>query len=162
MASELMKRETDVEDFVGQAQVFVRERPAVTQVAWLDSHRKRKAGRWATLFREESSPGNDATDPSLPNPETRNPPEVAFALAREMRQPVYSTAFNDSMGVAVIQMHVPLVARNTFAGSLMVEYSVESLLRLFVPPDIANRHTMSVVDEHQQVLASTVTPCHSS
>ena len=33
MASELMKRETDVDDFIGQAQGFVRERPAVTQLA---------------------------------------------------------------------------------------------------------------------------------
>ena len=158
MASELMKRETDIDDFVGQAQGFVRERPAVTQLAWLDGHRKRKAGRWATLFREESSPGNDATDPSLPDPEAQNPPELAFAQARDLRQPVYSTAFVDSMGVVVLQMHVPMVARNTFAGSLMVEYSVETLLRLFVPPDIAKRHTMSVVDERQHLLASTVTP----
>ena len=40
----------------------MRERPAVTQLAWLDNHRKRKAGRWATLYREESSPGNDAAE----------------------------------------------------------------------------------------------------
>jgi len=158
MASELMKRETDIDDFVGQAQGFVRERAAVTQLAWLDGDRKRKAGRWATLFREESAPGNDATDPSLPNAEARNPPELAFVQARDMRQPVYSAAFVDSMGVVVLQMHVPLVARNTFAGNLMVEYSVEALLRLFVPPDIAKRHTMSVVDERQRVLAGTVTP----
>ena len=158
MASELMKRETDVDDFIVQAQGFVRERAAVTQLAWLDSERKRKAGHWATLFREENAPGNDATDPSLPNAQTANPPEMAFAQARDMRQPVYSTAFVDSMGVVVLQLHVPLVARNSFAGNLMVEYSVESLLRLFVPPDIAKRHTMSVVDEQQRVLASTVTP----
>jgi hypothetical protein len=51
---------------------------------------------------------------------------------------VYSQAFVDDIGDTVIQMHVPLVARNTFAGNLMVEYSVEALLRHFVPPDIAS------------------------
>jgi PAS domain S-box-containing protein len=158
MASELVRRETDIDDFIGQAQGFVRERPAVTQLAWLDVSRKRKAGRWATLYREESSPGNDATDPSLPNAESKNPPELAFVQARDMRQPVYSRAFVDHMGVTVFQMHVPLVARNTFAGNLMVEYSVEALLRHFVPPDTTNRHSMSVVDDHQRVLAGTVTP----
>ena len=158
MASELMKREMDVDDFVGQAQDFLRERPAATQLAWLDSQRKRKAGRWASLFREEISPGGDATDPSLPNGQTQNPPELAFVQARDLRQPVYSSAFTDSTGASVIQMHVPLVARNAFAGALVVEYSVEALLRLFVPPDIAIRHSMSVVDDRQQVLASTVTP----
>ena len=39
MASELIARETDVDDFIGQAQGFVRERPAVTQLAWLDANR---------------------------------------------------------------------------------------------------------------------------
>ena len=157
MASELMKRETDIDDFVGQAQAFVRERPAVTQFVWIDANRKRKAGRWATLYREDRAPG-EADDPSLPDSALQNPPGVAFAQSRELRQPVYSGTFIDAMGVPVIQVHVPLVARNTFAGSLMVEYSVEALLRHFVPPDIATRHSMSVVDDRQQILAGTVTP----
>ena len=157
MASELMKRETDIDDFVGQAQAFVRERPVVTQFVWIDANRKRKAGRWATLYREERAPG-EGEDPSLPDSALQNPPGVAFAQARELRQPVYSGTFIDAMGIPVIQVHVPLVARNTFAGSLMVEYSVEALLRHFVPPDIATRHSMSVVDDRQRILAGTVTP----
>jgi PAS domain S-box-containing protein len=158
MASELVKRETDVDDFTGQAQGFVRERPAVTQLAWLDNQRKRKAGRWAMLYREDNFSGNDATDPSLPNAVLQNPPELAFTQARDMRQPVYSRAFVDGMGAPVFQIHVPLVMRNTFAGNLMVEYSVEALLRHFVPPDIASRHTMVVLDDQLRVLAGTVTP----
>ena len=158
MASELVKRETDIDDFIGQAQVFLRERPAVTQLAWLDSNRNRKASRWATLYREESAPDNNAVDPSMPDADAQNPPGVAFIQARDMRQPVYSRAFVDHLGVTVLQMHVPLVARNTFGGNLMVEYSVEALLRHFVPPDIAKRHSMSVVDDRQRVLAGTVTP----
>jgi PAS domain S-box-containing protein len=158
MASELMKRETDIDDFIGQAQVFVRERPAVTQLVWVDSNRKRKAGRWASMYREENAPGTEAQDPSMPNRETLNPAEQAFLQARDMRQPVYTRAFTDSLGTAVFQVHVPLVARNTFAGSLMVEYSLEALLRQFVPPDIATRHSMSVVDDQQLLLAGTVTP----
>ena len=157
MASELVKRETDVDDFIGQAQRFVRERPAVTQLAWLDGKRQRKATRWATPFREENAPGADAIDPSLPDPELRNAPERAFAKARELRQPVYSDAFADSMGVQVIQLYVPLVARNAVSGSLMVEYSVEALLRHFVPSDVARRHTIGVIDDQHQLLASTVT-----
>jgi PAS domain S-box-containing protein len=157
MASELIRRETDVDDFIGQAQRFVRERPAVTQLAWLDNNRTRKAGRWASLYREENAPADNGIDPSLPNPDLRNPPERAFAKARELRQPVYSDAFTDRMGVQVVQLYVPLVSRNAVAGSLMVEYSVEALLRHFVPPDIARRHTIGVIDEHRQLLASTVT-----
>ena len=160
MASELVKRETDVDDFIGQAQGFVRERPAVTQLAWLDDNRKRKAGRWATLYREESSPGNDAADPSLPNAEMQNPPELAFAQARDMRQPVYSRAFVDSMGVRGVPDARAAGRRATPSpAALMVEYSVEALLRHFVPPEVANRHTHRAWStSSERVLASTVTP----
>ncbi len=157
MASELMKRETDIDDFAGQAQRFMRERPAVTQFAWLDANRTRKASRWATLYREEIA-RDSATDASLPDSQAQNPPGEAFTQARDLRQPVYSRPFTDNLGISVFQLHVPLVARNTFAGSLMVEYSVETLLRLYVPPDIAKRHLMSVIDDGPRVLASTVTP----
>ena len=156
MASELVKRETDVDDFIGQARRFVRERPAVTQLAWLDGKRQRKAARWASPFREERASVDDSVDPSLPDPQLRNAPERAFTKARELRQPVYSDAFVDSMNMLVIQMHVPLVTRNTFAGSLVVEYSIEALLRHFVPPDVSRRHTISVIDENRKLLASTV------
>jgi PAS domain S-box-containing protein len=156
LASELVNRETDVEDFIVQATAFVRERPTITQIAWLDANRKRKAGRWATLYREESAPDGGVADPSLPQPRQRNAPEVAFVQARDLRQPAYSQPFLDHLGSAVFQMQVPLVARNTFSGTLMVEYSVESLLRHFVPPDIARRHAMAVMDDQQRMLASTV------
>ncbi len=158
MASELVRRETDIDDFIGQTEAFMRERPAVTQLAWLDGNRKRKAGRWALPFREESPPAEGARDAMPPPAAAKSPSELAFAQARDLRQPVYSQAFIDDMGSAVIQMHVPLVARNTFTGNLVVEYSIEALLRHFVPPDIASRHSMSVVDDGKGVLAGTVTP----
>jgi PAS domain S-box-containing protein len=158
MASDLVRRETDADDFVGQALSFTRERPAVTQIAWLDAKRKRKASHWATLYRAESEPGGEATDPSLPHLEARNEPELAFTQARDLRQPVYSRAFTDSTGGSVFQVQVPLVSHNTFVGTLLVEYSVEALLRYFVPPDISHRHMLSVVDDKQRTLAGTVTP----
>jgi PAS domain S-box-containing protein len=158
MASELVRRETDTDDFAGQALTFVRERPAVTQLAWIDTQRQRKAGRWSAPYREDHGLTGGPPDPSLPQPGTRNAAEEAFTQARDMRVPVYSRPFLDATGDAVFQLQVPLVARNTFAGTLLVEYSVEALLRHFVPPDIANRHSMSVTDERQQLLAGTVTP----
>ena len=158
MASELVRRETDPDDFAGQALTFVRERPAVTQLAWIDPQRQRKAGRWSAPYREDFGLSGGAPDPSLPQPGTRNAAEEAFTQARDMRVPVYSRPFLDATGDPVFQLQVPLVARNTFAGTLLVEYSVEALLRHFVPPDIAKRHSMSVTDERQQMLAGTVTP----
>ena len=156
MASELVKRETDIDDFIGQAASFVRERPTVTQLAWLDPNRKRKAVRWATMYREESAAANEATSPSMPQPRLRNEAEMAFVQARDLRQPAYSGPFLDHIGTPVFQLQVPLIARNTFSGTLLVEYSIESLLRHFVAPDVAHRHAMAVVDEQRRVLSSTV------
>jgi hypothetical protein len=94
----------------------------------------------------------------LPRPDKDSPAEQAFARARDLRQPVYSRSYLDDTDNAVFQLQVPLVARNTFVGTLLVEYSIESLLRHYVPPDIVGRHRMEVIDDQRRLLASTVTP----
>jgi hypothetical protein len=88
-----------------------------------------------------------------------NEPEQAFRTARESRQPTYTRTSTSASGQPVFQLYVPLIERNTFAGALVVEYSVETLLRQHVPPDVARRTRDGGVDERQQVLASTVTEC---
>ena len=60
-------------------------------------------------------------------------------------------------GNAVFQVHVPLIDRAAFAGSLVAEYSVESLMRYFVPAEVSNRHAIALLDASDHVLASTVT-----
>ncbi|MBN8509848.1 MAG: PAS domain S-box protein [Burkholderiales bacterium] len=156
IATELSRRETDIDEFDGQAAAFIRDRPVITQIAWLDADRRRRAGRFANPFRGYASAADVAADPTLPQPGQDNPAERAFARARDLRQPVYSRAYLDDTGSAVFQMQVPLVARNTFVGTLLVEYSIESLLRHYVPPDVAGRHRMEVIDDQRRLLASTV------
>jgi PAS domain S-box-containing protein len=58
----------------------------------------------------------------------------------------------------VFQLHVPLIDRGGFAGALIVEYSVDALVRNFVPTEVARRHMISVVDERNRPLAATVVP----
>jgi hypothetical protein len=156
MASELLRRETDTADFVFQATDFARERPSITQIAWLDASLKRKAGHWATMFRMFEDP-DSATAANAP-PRAPNEAEQAFIRARELLQPVYSRAFVDSAGATVFQVHIPLIVRNTFAGTLFAEYSLEALLRYFVPPEVSRRHMLAIVDAGGQMLASTVMP----
>ena len=52
---------------------------------------------------------------------------------------------------------MPLIDRAAFAGSLVAEYSVESLVRYFVPAEVSNRHAIALLDASDHVLASTVT-----
>jgi PAS domain S-box-containing protein len=70
---------------------------------------------------------------------------------------VYSGVFKDASGAAIFQLHVPLVARSSFAGALVVEYAVDTLLRYEVPSEVTARHRISVVDLAGTVQASTVT-----
>jgi PAS domain S-box-containing protein len=155
MARELVARDRDPDEFVGQAVAFARERPEVTYLTWLDARRKLKATHSATLY-QVSSEGT-AAEPTLPVEASGSDPEIAFKAARDSRSPVYSHAFREKAGGVVFQLHIPLVERNTFSGMLVAEYSVEALMRHFVPSDVAQRHMISVLDEKQNVLASTIT-----
>ena len=154
MARDVVQRVTDSDEFVGQAVAFTRERPEVTHLTWVDARRKARASHWALLY-----PVNPSAMPelSLPVEGQATEPEATFKAARDSRSPAYSRGFIDATGAAVFQLHVPLIERNAFAGVLVVEYSIDMLIRHFVPADVSHRHMISVVDEKQNLLGSTVT-----
>ena len=152
IAREIGTRAIDQEDFLGQAASFTRERPEITALVWIGPNRARKASYSATTFMAETGAVVEPADAQRP-PE----PEAAFDAARELRQPVYSRPFTDRHGTAVFQVHVPLIDRAAFAGSLVAEYSVESLVRYFVPAEVSNRHAIALLDASDRTLASTVT-----
>jgi PAS domain S-box-containing protein len=153
IARDLVARDIDNDEFQGQAAAFMRERPEITHLTWVDGRRRARVTQWAPLY-----PGaGTLPEPALPREGQNTEPENTFRAARDSRTPAYSRAFSDSAGAKVFQLHVPLAERAAFSGTLVVEYSVESLVRHFVPADVAQRHMISVVDEKQAVLASTVT-----
>jgi hypothetical protein len=155
---DLVARDTPPETFSNLAIAFSRERPEITHVTWVDARRKRRASHWAQLYPAEGGAGGDLADPSMPRAGSDSEPERAFQAVRETRLPAYSRVFRDANASPVFQLHVPLVERGEFAGSLVVEYSVGALLRFLVPGEVSQRHLVSIVDESGNVLASTVTP----
>jgi PAS domain S-box-containing protein len=155
MARDLAAHVTDVDEFIGQAAAFTRERPEITHMTWVDSRRRVKASHFAMLY--YLNPAGDPPQTALPADGHGTEPEATFRAARDTRSPAYSRAFADATGAAVFQLHIPLIERGLFAGTLITEYSVEALVRHFVPADVAQRHTISVVDEQQVALAATVT-----
>lgn len=154
MAREVVARETDPKGFVTQASTFAQERPEVTHLTWINAQRSVRASYSALVFHPETD--IKAPDPSLPVAGRRGEPERAFDAARELKQPVYSRTFTDLPGSPVFQVYVPLLDRNGFAGALVAEYSVEALLRHFVPAEVSRRHSITVVTETGEILASTV------
>ena len=83
-------------------------------------------------------------------------PRRRSSAAATARQTAYSRPFADSFGNPVFQAQIPLIDHGVFHGALVAEYSVERLLRYFVPTEIARRHAITVLDERSRSLASTV------
>lgn len=158
VAREIATRALDTQQFAAQASAFARERPEITHVTWLSSRRERRASVSAAGFQADTLMSFDGRDPSMPVAEQQSAPELAFQMARERRQPIYSQPFADANNTTVFQIQVPLLDRNGFAGVLIAEYSVEALLRYYVPSEVAVRHPVAVLDSADQWVASTVTP----
>jgi len=158
IAREIVTRTIDEDEFVGQATSFTRERPEINHLFWITNTRARKAAYSSISFHPETGLAGSENSASLPREGVSTEPEVAFLATRTLRQPVYTRPFNDSYGVAVIQIHIPLIDRSAFSGTLIAEYSIEALMRYFVPAEVSKRHAISLLDRDQKVLSSTVTP----
>ena len=158
IAREVVTRQIDAHEFSAQAQAFARERPELTHVTWLSAKRERRSSVGAAGFQADGLMSADGDDPSMPMPNQSNAAEIAFEAAKDRRQPVYSPPFADANGITVFQLHIPLIDRGGFAGVLIAEYTVEALLRYYVPSEVATRHSIAVLDAREQVVSSTVTP----
>jgi PAS domain S-box-containing protein len=155
IASEIVSGDADSDEFVGQVTTFLRERPEITHVTWLDARRRARASHSALPY--FSSTEGAPQGAVLPREGTGTPVEAAFRAARDARTPVYSRAYTDAQQLPVFQLHLPLVDRGTFAGVLIAEYAVTTLLRQQVPADVAQRHQIAILDENLRSLAATVT-----
>ncbi|CAN5706673.1 oxygen sensor histidine kinase FixL [soil metagenome] len=160
IAREIVTRAIDRDEFLAQASPFTRDRPEITHLMWVNALRVPRASYTGTsVHAETGTSGAEAPmvqPASLPADGKNSAPEEAFKAARTQRQVVYSKTFLDSYGSAVFQVHVPLVERNAFSGTLIAEYSVESLMRHNVPRVVSSRHAITLFDDAGKPLASTV------
>jgi PAS domain-containing protein len=156
LARQIVTKEIDADEAQRLARTFGASHPEVMQLTWLDALRRRRAGYASPLTDADTHPLGINEDRMASSQARSREAEWAFIAARDLRQPVYSRPFKDGMGTAVFQTHVPLLNGGVFAGALIVEYSIENLLRYFVPPEVARRRAISVLDENGRTLASTV------
>jgi hypothetical protein len=147
MARDLVARDIDIDEFIGQAAAFMRERPEITHLTWVDGRRRVRASQWAMLYpwrRRDAGPGLPRGRQPQPSP---SPPSAPRATTRT---PAYSRAFVDAAGGTGVPVARAPGRAGLFAGTLVAEYSVEALVRHFVPADVAQRHTLAVVDENAE------------
>jgi PAS domain S-box-containing protein len=156
MAREVVTRTIDREQLLGQAEALVRERPEIVSLTWLAQNRQ--------VVARHVSPDLVAAMPRLGTPGTNDQTDEprqratlnAFIDASETRLPVYSRPFRHADRLIVFQVHVPLIDHGNFAGTLVAEYAIDSLLRYFVPADVSRRRVISLLDANDEVMVSTV------
>ena len=156
LAREIGSRTLDSRTFPPAAAEFARERPALTHVSWILPNRTLRATYATAMFHPEVNPTGEAMAADLPVAGENSEAEHAFGNARSLRSPTYSGAFRSANGMPVFQLHVPLFDQVAFSGMLITEYSIETLLRQSVPPEVTQRHTVAVVDASGVELAGNV------
>ena len=156
LARQLTGSEFESAQFDSLAAAFARDRPALTHLSWVLPSRALRGSHTVSVFHPEVDPSGDAMQAALPVAGESSEPERSFQSARVNRQAVYSRGFRNASGTNVFQLHLPILDRASFAGVLIAEYSIDTLLRSSVPPEVTQRHTVAVLDADGRELAGSV------
>lgn len=161
IAREVATRAITPEQFGNQAASFLQARPAVRYLNWLSARGELRASQSLQSGAVTEDFEQAAHGAGLPVGEgaasTPQASEAALEAARAMRQPTYSRPFRNADGVWVFQLQVPIIDRGAFAGVLVAEYGLDTLLRTAVPAEVTVRHPVSILDVDFSPLVSTVT-----
>jgi PAS domain S-box-containing protein len=150
MARDLGNRDIDQREFITEAQSLVAQHPEIASITWVDAQRRVKASY--------AGPGVQSaqwrsTGDSLRHADTAS----TFQLAREQLQTVYSPPLLRQLPgertVQLLQLHVPIQLHGQFQGVILTEYTIDGLLRFVIPAEIAARHAVSFIDDHNRLLA---------
>jgi PAS domain S-box-containing protein len=146
------------DDFDDQAAAYAVDRPEVVAMRWLGADGQTRSEWSSGVFR--SSPAASGTPAGTGEPLVPLAAEtvVAMAEARRLRQPVYAAPQRTASGTTVFQLLLPLLTQTASAETLIVDYSVEALLRHQVPTELARRHAIAITDAQSRVLAGTYAP----
>ncbi len=161
LARDISMRTVNQDQFMKQAADFVRARPEVISVSWVQANEQIRASQSTMGMLLEPGQGMDL-DQFSRQLDVYNPLQdvkeshSAFRLARERSQPVYSQPYTNPLATKVIQVHIPLIDRSGFVGTVVTEYSLEAMMRYLVPREVASRHAMALVRLDGETLTSTV------
>ena len=152
LARDLSNDKFTVIEFANAAMDLANQYPEVTSISWVDPlrHVRSHYASSAADLQAFSRQGN-----WLLYPQT----EDSFLLSREIRRSIYSTPIliksEDGSGLqeAHIQLHIPMFNKDNFKGVVLVEYSLDNLLRYAVPSEVTARHAVSLVDANNNLLA---------
>ncbi|MEB0057099.1 MULTISPECIES: PAS domain S-box protein [unclassified Variovorax] len=152
LARDASNREIDAAEFGSRAESLVSQFPELQEISWIDDRRRFKASYAApSVHPSQQHPVGEVLRPG--------DTESNYALARELRQPVFSQPMAGTDPPSMLQLHIPLFDQGLFAGAVVGEFSVDGLLRYGIPPEVSARYAVSLLDAKGGLLAgNTVNP----
>ncbi|MCZ8251390.1 MAG: PAS domain S-box protein [Hylemonella sp.] len=155
LAQQVSNQELDAEQFRNRANVLLNQYPELQGLSWVDERLRLRASQGNATLAQGLAQGatRNGVRPAKPT-ETEN----AYALARELRQPIYVQRAASPDGTALLELHLPLHTRTSFAGVVLAEYSLDTLYRYGVPAEVSARYAVSLRDSRGEVLAGSSAP----
>ena len=150
MARDVASGETTVKEFQADAVLLLNQTPEISNLSWVDSRMRIRASHnsGSAAPAEVHLRGEE-----LSHQEARN----TFALARDLRQPVYSQPMSYQPTAnnmhTLLQLQVPIVSHTKFEGVVMAEMSLEGILRYAVPDEVSRKYAVSLRNASNHVLA---------
>ena len=138
MARDASNREIDAPEFASRAESLVSQFPELQSISWIDDRRRFKASYAAPSVHpsQQHAPGEVLRPGDI---------ESNYALARELRQPVFSQPAAGGDPPGMLQLHIPLFDQGLFAGMVLGEFSIDGLLRYGVPSEVSARYAVALV-----------------
>ncbi len=148
VARDVSSNEIDAEDFTAQAEALINNYPELHAITWLDSKQRVKAA-----YASSSASNNQLRGVGSSVGFKDNEGAIAFNLARDLSQPVYSRPVLEIGAGPILQLHIPLVGKGKFAGVIMVEYAVDGLMRFGIPNEITAKYAVSLINSKDTMMA---------
>ena len=150
IARDLAYGDIGTAEFTNRAEVLVSQYPELQALTWVDP-----AGRIITSYAAPTVPSEQLRMPGeqLKNDEAAH----SFQQVKATGQPIYTQPhFVEGLPPPLLQFQSPLVGTRSFGGTVLAEFSVDSLMRYAAPSDLLANYAVTVMDEHGATIAGTV------
>lgn len=147
-AREVASREISHNDFMSRAEALANLYPELQSLSWIDERRRVRVDYHTANFSAPTQKTGEVADGTTQAVDN-------FGLARELLVPMYSTPHHQADHSTSLELHLPLIEKARFKGTLLALYSVDAMFRYGVPNEINARYAISLHDAQGKLLAGT-------
>lgn len=147
IARDLAYGDIGTAEFVNRAEVLVTQYPELQVLTWVD-----RDGRIITSYAAPTVPSEQLRMPGekLQNDEAAQ----SFQLVKDTKQSIYTQPrIMAGYNPPLLQFHSPVPGTRDFGGTVMAEFSIDSLMRYATPSDLLARYAVTLLDGHGAVIA---------